>query len=331
MGARQYTHDSRGYAFEPRFVVAGGAHDVLPYTRALARRSSLGHAVRALADVFAYLDYRAFLRDVYAEKKALGRGFSFRAFSRLAGLRSPNYLKLVIDGERNLSDQMAPRFATALGLRDDAARYFVDLVAFNQAKDAAARNAAYTRLTGFRRYRSAHRLELAHAAYHSTWYLPAIRELAARCDFEAEPEWIAPRLRPPISKDEAKSALATLFELGLLVTGEDGRVSQGEALVSTGPETRGHHIGNYHRMMMSRAAASIDDVPAAERDVSSLTLCVGGKGLAEIKDRIQKFRRELLELSTRESDPREVVQINFQLFPLTKAEKTPARKAKAPR
>lgn len=280
-----------------------------------------------MADVFAYLDYRGFLRDAYEERKARGRGFSFRAFSRMAGLRSPNYLKLVIDGERNLSDAMAPRFAAALGLADDSARYFVDLVSFNQARDAHSRNAAYARLRGFRRYRSAHRLELAHAAYHSTWYLPAIRELAARKDFEADAEWIAPRLRPPISKEDATAALATLFELGLLVRDARGRVSQGEALVSTGPETRGLHIGNYHRMMMERAATSIDEVPAAERDVSSLTLCVAASGLAEIKDRIQKFRRELLELGASETDPREVVQINFQLFPLTQSEKVSPKKA----
>lgn len=280
-----------------------------------------------MADVFTYLDYRGFLRDAYDERKARGRGFSFRAFSRMAGLRSPNYLKLVIDGERNLSEAMAPRFAAALGLRDDAARYFVDLVSFNQARDAHSRNAAYAKLSGFRRYRSAHRLELAHAAYHSTWYLPAIRELAARKDFKADPEWIGPRMRPPISKEEARSALATLFELGLLVRDARGRVSQGEALVSTGPETGGHHIGNYHRTMMERAAAAIDEVPQAERDVSSLTLCVGASGLTEIKERIKKFRRELLELSTGEADPREVVQINFQLFPLTRSEKIAPRKA----
>ena len=29
------------------------------------------------------------------------------------------------------------------------------------------------------------------------------------------------------------------------------------------------------------------------------------------------FRRELLELSALEEDPREVVQLNFQLFPLS--------------
>lgn len=271
----------------------------------------------APARVFDYLDYRAFLRDYYLAQKERGRGFSYRAFSRRAGLRSPNYLKLVIDGDRSLSSEMAGRFAQACGLEGEAAAYFVDLVQFNQAETAAERNAAYERLTSFKRYRKVHRLELAQAAYHSTWYLPAIRELAARKDFRADPAWIAARLRPTITPADAKRALEVLFELGLLVEDRRGRVKQGESLVSTGPETKGLHVGNYHRTMMARAAASIDEWPAAHRDISSLTLCMGPDGLRRLKDRIARFRRELLELSDLETDPREVVQVNFQLFPLT--------------
>src|SRR5262245_54761071 len=104
-------------------------------------------------DVFEYLDYRAFLRDVYVHRKAESRGFSFRAFSRRAQLRSPNYLKLVMDGERNLSPQMAERFARALGLDDEASAYLVDLVAFNQATTVGERTASYARLTSSARYR----------------------------------------------------------------------------------------------------------------------------------------------------------------------------------
>jgi uncharacterized protein (TIGR02147 family) len=267
--------------------------------------------------VFDYLDYRAFLRDHYLFQKSRGRGFSYRAFSRRAGLKSPNYLKLVIDGERSLSTEMAGRFASACGLEGEAATYFLDLVAFNQAASAVDRNAAYERLGTFKRYRQAHRLEMAQAAYHSTWYLPAIRELAARPDFEADPAWIAARLRPSIAAADARRALDALFELGLLVKDRKGRVRQGEPLVTTGPQTLGLHIGNYHRTMMERAAASIDEVPAAQRDISSLTLCMSGDGLRRLKERIARFRRELLELSELEKDPREVVQVNFQLFPLT--------------
>jgi uncharacterized protein (TIGR02147 family) len=257
------------------------------------------------------------LKDFYAYKKAGPRAFSFRAFSRRAGLKSPNYLKLVMDGDRNLTPPMAIRFASACGLEGDAASYFVDLVAFNQAGTSAERNASYDRLKSHRRYRSVHRLELAHADYHATWYLPAIRELATRKDFQADPAWIARRLRPRITEAEAERALRVLRELSLLVEGEDGRLVQADALVSTGPETRGLHIGNYHRTMMGRAAASIDEFPPQQRDISSLTLCLGPDRLAELKARIQRFRRELLEMSLEDPDPREVIQINFQLFPLT--------------
>lgn len=269
-------------------------------------------------DVFDYLDYRAFLRDHYLDRKQR-RGLSHRGFSRRAGLRSPNYLKLVMDGERNLTAEMAGRFAKACGLEGDAAAYFQELVAFNQAKTTRERNARYAELTGFRRYRTAHKLELAHAAYHSTWYLPAIRELAARSDFRDDPAWIAKRLHPPITKSEAERGLQTLLDIGLLERDGEGRVVQAERIISTGAETRGLHISNYHRTMMDRAAAAMDEIPAADRDISSLTLCLGEDGLRRVKERIQRFRRELLDLSEIEDEPRQVVQINFQLFPLSAA------------
>jgi uncharacterized protein (TIGR02147 family) len=271
-------------------------------------------------DVFAYLDYRAYLRDYYNARKAAGRGFSYRSFSRRAGLKSPNYLKLVVDGERNLSADMAERFAAACGLKDDEQRYFVDLVAFSQAATMAERNQHYARLTGFKRYRNAHKLDLAHAAYFSAWYMPAIRELAARPDFRDDTAWIAQQLLPAISQQEAEHALETLIELGLLVR-EGGFIRQTDALLSTGPETRGLHIAAYHRAMVQRAMEAIDLVPAQERDISSLTLCLGEAGLRAFKERVQRFRKELLELSALEPNPEQVVQINFQLFPLTRSPK----------
>jgi uncharacterized protein (TIGR02147 family) len=271
--------------------------------------------------VYAYLDYRAFLRDHYAAKKAASRAFSYRAFSKRAGVASPNYLKLVIEGQRSLSTKMAERFALACALDADASRYFVHLVAFNQAKSSTERAEAYDKLTGFQSYRQAHKLELAHAAYYSDWYMPAIRELAASAQFREDPEWIADQLVPKVSPLQAQRALETLVELGLLVRGTSGRLVQADALVSTGPETRGLHIVAFHRAMTQRAIEAIDLVPAAERDISSLTLCLGRGGLTTLKTRLQRLRRELLELSALETEPEQVVQVNFQLFPLSRAQK----------
>lgn len=270
-------------------------------------------------EVYGYLDYRAFLRDLYAAKKA--RGFSYRSFSRRAGLSSPNYLKLVIDGQRNLSTPMAGRFAEACGLDEDGKRYFVQLVLFNQAESSVEKNQHYAQLSGFQRYRQAHRLDIAHAAYYGAWYMPAIRELAATADFREDPAWIAEQLLPSITPAQAARALDTLVELGLLVRNEEGRLVQADALLSTGPETRGLHIANFHRAMTERAMESIDLMAPQDRDISSLTLCLSRGGLQAFKQRIQRVRRELLELSALEKHPEQVIQINFQLFPLTKAPK----------
>lgn len=268
-----------------------------------------------MTDVFQYLDYRAFLRDYYLEGKKT-RGLSYRSISGRAGVKSSNFFKLVIEGKRNLSDQMVHGFAHAVSLTGDAAEYFGALVRFNQSKSIEERARAFEVLTRFRRYRQIHPLSQAQADYHSIWYLPAIRELVSIPSFRDDPKWISRTLRPRISPKEAEKALKTLLRLGLLKYDEQGRLTQADPLVSTGPEVANLHVVSFHQTMMKMAAESLE-IPAPERDISSLTLSVGPEGLSLFKKKIQSFRRELLELSELESDPRQVIQVNFQLFPLS--------------
>jgi uncharacterized protein (TIGR02147 family) len=273
-------------------------------------------------DVFAFLDLQQLLGAYYEARKAQGRGFSYRAFSKRAGLRSPNHLKRVIDGERPLTAPMAVRYADAMDLVGDAHAYFLDLAAFSRAETVDERNAAYARLASYRRVREAHRLELAHAAYHASWYVPAIRELAATPGFREDPAWIARTLVPPITRAEASDALDTLLDLGLLTRDPAGRLVHGEAVVTTGAETRGLHIANYHRAMIARAADAIDIVPRGERDISSLTFACTTEDLAEVKRRVAAFRREIIALLADRADGDRVVQLNFQLFPLSRSPET---------
>ena len=55
--------------------------------------------------VFSYVDYRRYLADYYAHAKKCHYGFSFRVFSKRAEISSSNYLRLVIDGKRNLTSE----------------------------------------------------------------------------------------------------------------------------------------------------------------------------------------------------------------------------------
>jgi len=269
--------------------------------------------------IFEYLDVRKYLRDTYEARKAQGRGFSYRAFSRKAGLKSPNHLKRVIDGERDLTMDMAVVYAEALGLEGEEARYFQDLAAFSRAKTTPEKNDVYRRLSNTRGYQQVHRLDAAQAAYHANWYVPVVREMASLPGFQADPAWIAPRLQPSISRTEAEEALKILTSLGMLVSGRGGKLAPKDAVVSTGAETRGLHIVNFHRAMLQRAAASMDLLAAAERDISSLTFKTNEEGVAALKQRLQVFRQELVAfLSEKENQGDRVVQFNMQMFPLSK-------------
>lgn len=267
--------------------------------------------------VFEYLDYRELLRTLYARRKQLGRGFSHRAFARRAGLRSTNYLQLVMAGKRNLSAPMASRFADAFGLERDEAAYFCDLVAYNLAKTAAERARSHERLLRYRAYRDVHKLDHEQARYYAHWYLPAIREFVACDAFREDPKWIAAQLRPRITPAAAASAIKTLLTLGMLERDPAGRLRQPTPLVTTGAGPLGHHVVAYHRAMLERASDALDNVARDEREISSLTLCTSDAMLRDLKQRIVQFKNELLQLAEQPGAAARVVQINFQLFPLS--------------
>jgi uncharacterized protein (TIGR02147 family) len=269
--------------------------------------------------IFEYLDYRLFLRDLYASQKAKSPAFSHRAFSRRAGLRSSNYLSLIMKGERDLSSEMAPRFAKACGLARREADFFCDLVAYGQAKTTEEKQRWHERLARFRKFRDAHRLAGEQSAYHAHWYMPALRELVCLPSFSEEPKWIAQALEPPISERQASDALVTLMRLGLLLRDAAGRLRQAQALLTTGPGPLSHHVFAFHHGMLDLAKRALDRLPREERDISSLTLSVTEASLPLLKQRIRELRQELLQLAECESAPPErVVQINFQLFPLSR-------------
>ncbi len=87
-----------------------------------------------MKSIFQYRDYRQFLYDFYHYKKLTNPYYSYRLFSMKAGFRAPNLLKLVMDGQRNLTRESTEKFTRALKLSDAEATYFSELVYRNQGQ-----------------------------------------------------------------------------------------------------------------------------------------------------------------------------------------------------
>lgn len=280
-----------------------------------------------VSDLFKYLDYRRFLKDYYREQKEKkGSLFSFRSFARQAGQASPNFLKLVMDGKRNLGPDGIKCFVKALKLGKEEAAYFENLVHFNQCSTDDERNEWYKRLSASKKYREIKEIEKDYFVYFSRWYYAAIRELVLLPEFKEDPDWIARKLSPPITVKEAATALELLQKLGFLKR-EKGKLVQSEKNITTAREIISLAIANFHRQMIQRAAESIDRTRPEKRDVSSLTIALSKDKFEEAKRRIQEFRRELNVLLSEDAKPDSVgsrsdavdavYQINFQLFNLS--------------
>lgn len=107
-----------------------------------------------MPNLFSYSNYRTFLKDAYEEKrKTANPQFSYRLFSRLAGFSSPNFIKLVMMGQRNLSTDGVAKVAKALELKVRETRFFEALVSFGQAQTREDKSQSYTQLLHFKAFK----------------------------------------------------------------------------------------------------------------------------------------------------------------------------------
>lgn len=172
---------------------------------------------KPLPRVTAYDDYRAFLRDWYAARKAQEPGFSYAVFARRAGLASRAHFQGVATGRLNLGPEGVERFAKGLRLSREATEYFALLVAFNQERRARERKeceaAVRAWLWSYRGQQLPERrfgLLIARKSRMLVFCLTSLR------GFRADAAWISRKLDGRISPAEAREALDFLRTHGYI-------------------------------------------------------------------------------------------------------------------
>ncbi|HBQ20606.1 MAG: hypothetical protein A2Z91_07465 [Deltaproteobacteria bacterium GWA2_38_16] len=279
-------------------------------------------------NLYQYKDYRNFLKDFYVEKKKTNHSYSYSVFSRKAGLQSPNYLKRVMDGSRNLTHRNLRNFVVGLGLSKKESHYFENLVMFNQSIQSQSKDFYFGELKKISdKNDAAFKIDGAYYEYLSHWYYVAIHEMVNLKDFKEDPEWICQHLKNKITKSQAKHALSFLLSTGLLkrepLKGTKGKLTQVHPKLKYLKDVKNIAIQKFHEQMMDLAKESIDQEDITKREPSSLTLCVTENNYEEIKKFIQEFRAELNDkFSCQPGTGKEVIQINFQLFSLTPKERS---------
>jgi uncharacterized protein (TIGR02147 family) len=167
-----------------------------------------------------YSDYRKFLLDHYRESKAGNPAFTFAAFARKAGLASPNYLKLVMDGDRSLTTANIHAFAKAMDLTGAELDLFESLVLENQAETPLAKRYYGRRLRELRRSRTQGVARKRSSSLLENGLRTAVLLCAQGKAFEEAARIAAEELR--ITPEKSESILRTLLSEGQLTLDEQG-------------------------------------------------------------------------------------------------------------
>lgn len=268
-------------------------------------------------DVLQYTNYRVYLRDYYEFKKKTVPAFSLRFFAEKAGLSSHAHLKLTIDGKRNITKNTVVKLIHGLGLDGQRAAYFESLVFFNQAQTDADKQVYYAQLLKASPRSKLHKMDAAQFRIFREWHHSAILEMVALKDFRPIPDWISKRLGGLITPAQVTESLKLLVELGLLVKTANG-YRQRDPLITTDDEVQDLMVKMYHLQMLKLSADMLSVLPGPQRDVSALTFSIKREDFPNLKKHLQLMRKELLDFSAKAGEGEDVVQINIQLYPLTR-------------
>jgi uncharacterized protein (TIGR02147 family) len=272
-----------------------------------------------MINIFEYQNYRLYLKDYYNEQKANKKYFSYRYFSKKAGINASAFLYYVIEGKRNLTKKSIDKISAAIGHTREENEYFENLVFFNQAKTIAEKTMYYSRIVECRKPIDIRVISKDRYEFYSKWYHSIIRELVTMVDFHDDYGLLASYLIPPISAQEAEESVKLLERLGFLERDEKGLYHQTDNLISVKPEgPEAFIIEKFQTEMLNMALKAYDNIPRCDRMSASTTFSISKATFELFKMKTREFRKELLEIARLDNEPQRVYQFTFNLFPTTR-------------
>ncbi len=274
-----------------------------------------------------YLDFRKYLQDYYSYRREISkkdlRPYNYAVFSAAANIKSPNYLKLIIEGRRNLSEEMVLKFAKAMGLPKDQTEEFRMLVAFGQASDPAERNMHLKALNEKRVDSKLKSGEIDQKTWEKipSWISWILYSLIDQKDVKFDAESLRKVLREKASVDEIQAAMDSLMQAGEIVKDEQtGEMKKARSLMESAEDVPVALVRKLQAELMYLGLESLFRDAATEREFGSATLTMTKQEFEELRFQLRKIRKEAqknIGVKRLTSKGERVYQLNLQLFPVT--------------
>lgn len=264
--------------------------------------------------------YAEYLRDMYEWGKKQPRKLTYEKMAADSGI-SITLLNLVFKGERRLRPEHINGVAKALSLTPSERKFLTALVKLNDSEDTVERTRALRALGRRKAFREHFQLDLDSLEYLADWRTMVIHELSSIPGIELSAERIREILLPSITASQVEDSLKVLIRLGMLVPDEDGHPRRSVGTVATADEFHTDMVRIYHHQVTALAQWALAQVPARRRNFGTVTGRIREENMATVRQMLHDFRKELVCFFEEEEqfpEARTLMQLNLQLFPLTK-------------
>lgn len=276
----------------------------------------------------AYTDFRKYLSDFYKYKvdeySNRRGGYNYKVFSAAADIRSPNYLKLVIDGDRNITEKTIHKFAKALNLNKIDSQEFELLVMYGQALDPLERNRHLKKLSEFRmksRLRSGeiNADAVSRAPSWAAWVMFALADHKS-ADFSVQ--GVKDLLRGRIKESDIERAVEHLLKNGSLIKDPTtGEIKKGLVIPPTPEDIPPEMIRRLQAELIYMGMESLSNDAIEDREFGSLSICLTQEEFEKLKFELRHLRKRIYKdtlVKREQSKGDKVYQFNIQLFPISK-------------
>lgn len=274
-----------------------------------------------------FTDYRQYLREFYEfrrnQTRTQIRPYNYATFAAAADIKSPNYLKLIIEGQRNLSTDMAKRFSKALGHSREEMDEFVALVDYTQATEPLERNRHLKLLADIRVRQQLKSGEINADTWNKvpswvTWVLYALSEQKG---VQFTPEELSELMRGKARTEDIRRSLEKLIASGELTQNpETGEVVKGRELMAGSEDVPVAMVRKLQAELIYLGLESLfQDLPH-DREFGAQTLSLTEKEFEQLKFELRQFRKRWakdISVARRTEKGDRVFQLNIQLFPVT--------------
>lgn len=274
-----------------------------------------------------YVDYRVYLSDYFqfrvSESKGRLRPFGYSDFSAAANIKSPNYLKLIIEGKRNLSLEMCVNFSRALKHNRSQTKEFELLVTYCQERDPLLRNRNLKELSEFRAKRSLQDGKINAETWEqvANWLVWVLFAMADQKAVQFTPEKLRKILRGQVNEAQIQQALKKLVDSGDITIDPETHFARKTSAVMSGAEQIPTElVRKIQSELIYLGLESLHKYGPQEREVSGFTMAMTEKEFEWARFELRKLRKQIqkeVAMNREKGKGERVYQVNIQLFPIS--------------